>query len=131
MIKEFFLQLLAVIALIAMPFLSVQPAAAQALPKGGASGSATVVSDKDLNAFVKAYVEYKKIQQAYGPLLEKVQDPQEKQKMAQEANSKVKKAIEKNGLSADKYNRIFTAVNNNPELRKKALKLIDQERKRS
>ncbi len=43
----------------------------------------------------------------------------------------MKEAVEKQGLSADSYNGIFSAVNANEELRKKALKLIDEERKKS
>lgn len=130
MIKKFVLEAVAIIALIGAPFLYDRMAPAQEPVKPAPAGTATV-SDKDLSAFAKAYVEYHNIRQAYEPSLEKVQDPKEKEKIAAEANSKVKKAIEKNGLTADKYNRIFTALNSNEALRKKALKLIDQERKKS
>ena len=35
------------------------------------------------------------------------------------------------GLTPDSYNRLFTAVNNNEQLRKKTLKWIQEERKQS
>ncbi len=129
--QKSFLAGLAFIVMTGGLFSSVTPAVYAQQRSNSGPGMATSVTDKDLNAFVKAYVEYKRIQQAYQPSLDKVQDPKEKQRIASEANAKIKKAIEKNGLTSDKYNRIFTAVNNNQELRKKALKLIDQERKRS
>ncbi len=43
----------------------------------------------------------------------------------------MKEAVEMQGLSVESYNRIFAAVNANEELRKKALKLIDEVRKNS
>lgn len=107
------------------------PAGAQGSPKQAPAAEQGKVSDKELQAFAKAYVEYHSIRQAYEPRLAKVQDAKEKEKIQQEGDSKVKKALEKQGLTADSYNRLFTAVNRDEQLRKKALKMINEERKRS
>ncbi|MGH7770632.1 MAG: DUF4168 domain-containing protein [Candidatus Binatia bacterium] len=91
----------------------------------------TNISDKELRAFAKAYVEFHKIRLAYEPSLKNVHDPEKRQMIQQEANSKIEKALEKQGLNPTAYNRIFTAVNADEKLRKKTLKLIDEERSRS
>ncbi len=100
-------------------------------PPQQGSGQQVNVSDKELRAFAKAYVEFHKIRQRYEPSLSNAKDPAEKERIQQEGNSKVKEAVEKQGLSVESYNRIFAAVNANEELRKEALKLIDEERKKS
>jgi len=53
------------------------------------------------------------------------------QKTQREGDSKVKQTLEEQNLTPDSYNRLFTAVNGNEQLRRKALKLIDEERNRS
>ena len=39
--------------------------------------------------------------------------------------------LAKQQLTAQQYNRVFTLVNNDETLRKKAMKLIEEERKKS
>lgn len=106
-------------------------ALAQQAPSQQGSGEQVRVSDKELRAFAKAYVEFHKLRQRYERSLNDAKDPAEKEKIQQEANTKVKDAVENQGLSVENYNRIFATVNANEELRKKALKLIDSERKKS
>jgi hypothetical protein len=103
--------------------------AAQEPPKP--SQASTNVSDKDLRSFAKAYVEYHKLRQSYEKQIGGVQDAKEKEKLQREGDSKVSKALEKQGLTPQSYNRLYTAVNNNEQLRKKALKMIEEERKNS
>ena len=87
------------------------------------------VSDKELAAFVKAYVEVQKIRTEYEPVLKNTQDPQERRRIQQTGDAKVKAALEKQGMGVEKYNKIFAAVDGNEALRKKTLKLIEHERK--
>lgn len=103
--------------------------AAQEPPKP--SQASTNISDKDLRSFAKAYVEYHKLRQSYEKQIGSVQDAKEKEKLQREGDSKVSKALEKQGLTPQSYNRLYTAVNNNEQLRKKALKMIEEERKNS
>jgi hypothetical protein len=98
--------------------------------RASASGLSSV-SDKDLRAFVHAYVEYHKIRQAYEAQLGRVQDPKEREKLEREGDSKVKQALEKQELTPESYNRFFSAINGNEQLRRKTLKLIDEERRQS
>jgi hypothetical protein len=107
------------------------PAAAQEAPKPAPSQAQTNVSDKDLRSFAKAYVDYHKIRQSYEKQLNQTQDAKEKERLQREGDSKVSQALEKQGLTPQTYNRLYTAVNNNEQLRKKALKIIEEERKNS
>jgi Domain of unknown function (DUF4168) len=100
-------------------------------PKPTSPAQATNVSDKDLRAFVKAYVEYQKIRQNYEPKVNNTKDEKEKQRIQREGDDKVKQALDKQGLTPQAYNRLFVAVNGNPQLRQKALALINDERKKS
>ncbi len=108
------------------------PAAqAQQPPSPPGSAQPAKISDKELKAFAKAYVEYHKIRERYESSVSNAKDPAEKDKIQREGNAKVKEAIERQGLSVESYNRIFTAINGSQELRNKTLKLVDGERNKS
>ncbi len=103
-------------------------------------GSSTVVaqgnshakiSDQELMAFAKAYAGVQQIRSQYEPSLQKTKDAKESDRLQQEANAKLKKALDKQGLSTDRYNKIYAAVNADAELRRKALRIVEQERKKS
>jgi hypothetical protein len=120
------------LALLLSVSLPAAPAwSADASPKQNSPAEPTNVSDKDLRAFVKAYVEYQKIRQNYEPKMNNTRDEKEKQRIQREGDDKVKQALEKQGLTPQAYNRLFVAVNGNPQLRQKALALINDERKKS
>jgi hypothetical protein len=91
----------------------------------------TKVSDKELRAFAKSYVEFHKIRAEYEPALDNAQDPQEKAKIEQEALAKFGKAVQKQGLTVEGYERIFLAVNSDEKLRREAIRLIEEERKQT
>jgi ribosomal protein S19E (S16A) len=86
---------------------------------------------KELSAFVKAYVAYQNIRASYGPALERANDAQQKKRIEQEANTKVKQSLDAQGLTSERYNHIFATVNGNEELRKKVLKKVEDERRKS
>ena len=87
------------------------------------------ISDRDLKAFAKAYVEFHKIRSAYENSLDDVSNRQEETKAQHEALIKIDKALEKQGLKPDAYYRIFKAVNADEKLRAKTMKLIEEERR--
>ena len=91
----------------------------------------TTISDKELLAFAKAYVAVQQIRSQYEPPLQKTKDSKESQRLQQEANAKIKKTLDKEGLTIDRYNKIYSTVNANEELRRKTLKMVEQERKKS
>jgi hypothetical protein len=92
-----------------------------------AYGQETNVAEKDLAAFVKVYVEIQKIRSEYEPALKEAQE-QQRQKIQQEGEAKINAALAKQGMEAETYNRVFAAVSADEELRKKTVKLIEQER---
>ena len=89
------------------------------------------VSDQQLQAFAKVYVEHDSIRQTYEPLHKSASDSEARTRIEQEANAKAEEALAKQGLTLETYRQIFSTVNANDELRKRALKLIDEERRRS
>jgi Domain of unknown function (DUF4168) len=123
--------ILALLLSVSLPAAPAWSADAASSPKQTSPAEPTNVSDKDLRAFVNAYVEYQKIRQNYEPKMNNTRDEKEKQKIQREGDDKVKQALEKQGLTPQAYNRLFVAVNGNPQLRQKALALINDERKKS
>ena len=120
------------VALSAPAVIGVVPAwSAQAVSKPGSAAARSAVSDEDLRAFAKAYVEYHRIRQSYEPRLKAMKDEKSKQQIEKEGNEKVRQALEKQGLTPQKYNQLFAAVNGDPQLRQKAMDLIQAERQRS
>jgi len=116
-------------AILAVAFL-VLPLAkqgrAQELPKQQLS-----VSDNQLRAFAKAYVEVEKIRQEYGPQLKETKDAEEGKKIETEAVSKMQGALTKEGLTEDSYNQIFEIARADDGLRKKLIEFINEERQKS
>jgi hypothetical protein len=104
---------------------------AQELRTQTQSVGSSEVSDKELQSFAGAYVEYQRIRHAYEPRLSKVKDANEREKIQREGNLKVKNVLAQQGLTPQTYNRLFTAVNSDARLRHKALELIDEARRRS
>jgi predicted ATPase with chaperone activity len=78
---------------------------ADAATKQGSTAESSIVSDKELRAFAKAYVEYHKIRQNYEPKMNNTRDEKEKRKIQREGDDKVKQALEKQGLTPQGYNR--------------------------
>lgn len=89
------------------------------------------VGDKEMKAFVKAYVRYHQIVQEYEPALRNASNHKKRDAIQREANSKVKNALEEAGLTSGDYNSLFKAINSNKELRRRALKLIERGRNQS
>jgi hypothetical protein len=103
---------------------------AQDIPKPETGRPQAKVSDSELTAFAKTYVEYQRIRQQYEPSIRNSQGAQKK-KIEDEANAKVKELLAKQRLTVESYNRLFKLVNSDEQLRKKALKLVEEERRRS
>ena len=91
----------------------------------------TEIGDKELRAFAKSYLEFHKIRAEYEPALNQARDSQEKGKIEQEALAKFSKAVQRQGLTLEGYFRLYQIVNANEHIRDKALKLIDEERKKA
>jgi hypothetical protein len=109
---------------------SLPLARAQEVPQQ-LSNPAGNISDEELRAFARAYMELQEIRLRYEPTLKGAQDPKEIEKIQRETISRVEETLQKQGLNVESYNRILVAVNGDEQLRKKTLKLIEEEQKRS
>jgi len=114
-----------------LAWLSTAAIRAQEKSKDQRPSQPTSVGDKELRSFAKSYIEFHKIRMEYEPALNKANDPQERSKLEQDAVAKFGKAVEKQGLTLESYFRIFQTVNANENIREKALKLIEEERKKA
>jgi predicted ATPase len=108
-------------------------AVAPTLPSARAEEKAAArnLSDKELRSFAKAYVDYHKIRSDYESRIQRTQDVKERERLQREGDGKVNQALQKQGLTPDSYSKIFATVNNNEQLRKKTLKYVEEERKKS
>lgn len=86
------------------------------------------VSDKELHAFVKVYVEVQQIKESHQTSLKNAQDPKQVQKLQQETDSEMAEALEKQGFTPEAYTQVLAAVNSDSTLGKKALDLVQKER---
>lgn len=109
-----------VLAAVVPAFEARDQALAQTQPRAG-------VSDSELQAFAAAYVEIKQIQAAYESEVQGVQDANKIAALHEEASVKMNAAVEKEGLTAERYNGILEAVTADEELRQKAVELIEAE----
>ena len=86
------------------------------------------VSETQLKAFAKVYVEVEKIRQAYEPRLKEAKNPEEGKQIQSEALSKVTAALTKEGLTEESYTHIFEIARADEGLRKKLIEFINEER---
>jgi uncharacterized protein YggE len=86
------------------------------------------VSDNQLRAFAKGYVEVEKIRRAYEPRLKEAKNPEESKQIQIEAVSKMRGALRKEGLNEDSYMQIFDIARADEGLRKKLIGFINEER---
>ena len=108
---------------------NVTTAFSQQSPKAQPGSQQATVNEKELKAFVKAYVETQRIRQQYEPALGKNKDAEKDRLIENKANDELKKNLAKQNLTVEQYNRIFNQVNSNEALRRKTLKLVEEERK--
>lgn len=89
------------------------------------------LSDSDFTTFVMVNVELQKLSDEYEAAFNRAgEDPGKRAALQQEVEEKTKDVLAKNNLTPDGYRQIYKAVNADPQLRAKALQLIEQERKK-
>jgi hypothetical protein len=89
------------------------------------------VSETQLRAFAKVYVEVEKIRQAYEPRLKESKDAEEGKEIQKKAVSKMQEALTKEGLTEQSYGQIFEIARADEGLRKKLIEFINEERQKS
>ncbi len=113
-----------VAGLLSLPML--KPSWAQDPPKQQLS-----VSETQLRAFAKVYVEVEKIREVYQPRLKEAKNPEEGKQIETEAVSKMQGALTKQGLTQESYTQIFEIASADEALRKKLIEFINEERQKS
>jgi Domain of unknown function (DUF4168) len=89
----------------------------QAQPPQAPSPSLTV-SDEKLNAAAVAIGRVTSIRQSYEPKIAAA-PPADKQRVTEEENDAMKKAVTDQGLTVDEYNSIIRTAQNDPSVRQK------------
>jgi cell division septation protein DedD len=81
---------------------------------------------EELTEFVKAYIDVQEIQMEMEQALATVQDPEDANRIQQEANEAMAEAIQDNDLSVERYSEIVMALNTDEELRQEFAELYEE-----
>ena len=107
---------LSVAALLLSPAANAQMSQTPAPPQ--AQSPSPTISDEKLNAAAAAIGQVTSIRQSYEPKIAGAA-PSDKQRMTDEANTAMKKAVTDQGLTVDEYNSIIRTAQNDPVFRQK------------
>lgn len=89
----------------------------------------SAVEDKDIQAFANAATDVQHVQRKWIPTIAKLPDGAEQQKAKEQAMGEMVQAVQKNGLSVDKYNQIVELAQANPEVHRKIEDRLQQNSK--
>lgn len=82
--------------------------------------------DRELSDFVAAFVRLMGVQHGYMMLMQDEQDPARLEEMKQSAVTDMTQAVEKDGLTVDRYNQIALAVRDDPDLQGRVETILQQ-----
>jgi hypothetical protein len=99
---------------------------AQAVPSQAAQ-----VDDEHLRNFAKVYVQVEKIRQEYEPRAKGAANPDEGKQIQEEAKTKFRDALTKEGMTEENYSQIVQVARADEGVRKKVLQMIAEERAKS
>jgi hypothetical protein len=88
------------------------------------------VSDSEFVAFAKAYVEVQKIQESHQVALKNARDLAQVQQLQEKTNAEMAKAMENQGFTPETYAQMLRVINSDETLNKKALEVVQKERRR-
>jgi hypothetical protein len=116
------------LALLAVSWIPISHAQAQGAPAEGAQ-PASAYSDSELKSFAVAALDVQRINQAYLPKLQAAGTAEEQQQVRQEATQEMVKAVQKQGMSVDKFNEIAVQARQRPEIAERIQRHIVEEAK--
>jgi hypothetical protein len=96
---------------------------AQSLPPDSAT-SAPDLSDQKLSAAAAALKRIAGLQKDYRRRIAEAEAPAEKERIVEEANNEITKAMTEQGLSVDEFTSILDAAKDDPEIRDKIIQRI-------
>ena len=93
----------------------------QQQPPGPRTDQPAAVSDQDIKAFAAAASEVRQLQNVWIPKVEEAgkQGPEAQLKVRQQAIAEMTQAVQKNGLSVDRYQEIYQIAQADPEVQRK------------
>lgn len=115
-------------ALVSLPVVAQQSGQAGAPPAQKAPQAQVDVGEKELSQFASAVVELQQIKQSYSKDIGQAGDKQEAQKLQGEMQEAMRKAIEDEGLSVERYAKIGKAIQSDEKLKKRVNEEIQQGR---
>jgi hypothetical protein len=108
--------ILSVAGLLLSPAANAQTSQTPVPPQ--AQSPSPTISDEKLNAAAAAIGQVTSIRQSYEPKIATAA-PSDKQRMTDEANNEMKKAVTDQGLTVDEYNSIIRTAQNDPAVHQK------------
>lgn len=102
------------------------PAAAARDPSTSDQSEQSAPDDGELSAFVAAFLRLIGVQHGYMMLMRDENDPARLEEIKQSALVDMKSAVERDGLSVDRYNQIAVSVRDDPGVRDRVEGLLQQ-----
>jgi hypothetical protein len=93
-------------------------------PRPGPSTSAPDLSDQKLSAVAAALERVASLQQDYRQRIAETEAPADKERIVEEANNELTKAVTEQGLSVEEYTSILNVARDDAEIRGKILQHI-------
>lgn len=107
-----------------------QPKQPPAMQQMQQQSSHMEVSDAQLHKFAAAYEDQMKLRSKYTKKMQNAKSKDEKSNIRKNAEKDMKKAIEKH-MSVDQYKKIGKAINSDPKLRQRLVKILQADQKKS
>lgn len=110
----------AAVAFTTLPAAYAQPTQPQS-PDGKPAPLARQVTDKEIDDFAAAATEIREINKQWAPKVDEAskQGPEAEQKVRDQALMEMAQAVERKGMSVDRYQEIFTVARADPDIRRK------------
>lgn len=92
--------------------------------------SQTQVQDREIQAYAAAANEVRQLKQKWIPRFQQAEkeSPQAAQKIEEDAYNEMVGAVEKKGLSVDRYNEIYELAQVDPDVQRKVIEQLEQQR---
>ena len=84
------------------------------------------LSQGQIESFADAAIDVQRVQQDLDAQLQAVEDPEEIQRLQEQAQQEARRAVEDRGLSVDEYTAILDAANQDPQLYAMIIETMEQ-----
>lgn len=103
------------------------PAATAQVPGPSVLESPPAYSEQELKLFAGVAIEVQRISDFYLPRLQAAQSAEEEQEVRRAASGEMAQAVEKKGMTVDKFNEIMVVAQLNPELADRIVRHINEQ----